>query len=235
MRGVHYEAMEFPSPAPSRVRRPTWLDLRLVLGIALVLAAVLIGAQVVSSARHTDREFAASRDLATGATLRASDLRAVDVQLPDTARVYVTDLAKAVGKVLDRPLATGELLPSAALAAAPAHTTVSLPLSADAAPRLSRGQRIVVWLSIKSCPTQVLLADVTVQDVRAADAGSFSSGGAGQNVVLSVAPDLAQRIVSAQAIEDATIRAGVLTGRQESRVLTLPALDPCAASASVSR
>jgi hypothetical protein len=224
--------MEFPSPAPSRVSRPTWLDRRLVLGIALVLAAVLVGAQVVSSARHTDKEFAVSRDLAAGATLQASDLQAVDVQLPGTAQVYVIDLAKAVGKVLDRPLARGELLPAAALAAAPARTTVSLPLGADAAPRLGRGQRIVVWLSIKTCPTQVLLTDVTVQDVRAADAGSFTSGGAGQDVVLSVAPDLAQRIVSAQAIADATIRAGVLTGRPEAPAGTLPALDLCAADPS---
>lgn len=226
--------MEFPSPTPRRVSRPSWLDLRLVLGIALVLVAALIGAKVVSSARHTDKELAVTHDLAAGTTLRASDLQVVDAQLPDKARVYVTDQAKAVGKVLDRPLAKGELLPSAVLGAAPERTTVSVPFAADAAPKLSRGERIVVWLSTKSCPTQVLLSDVTVQDVHAADAGSFASGGTGQDVVLSVAPDLAQRVVGALALEDATVRAGVLTGRSGSPATALPALDSCGPAPSAS-
>jgi hypothetical protein len=221
--------VEFPSPTPRRVSTPRWLDLRLVLGIVLVVGAVLIGAIVVSRARHTDRELALTHDLAAGATLRASDLREVDTQLPDDVRrghVYVADRTALVGKVLTRPLGEGELVPASAVGAAPARTTVSVPFAADAAPRLSRGQRIVVWLSTPACPSAVLLPDVTVQDVRAADAGSFSTGGAGQDVVLSVAPGLAQRVVEALAIKDATIRAGVLAG-SPSIPAALPSLDSC--------
>jgi hypothetical protein len=219
--------MDFTSPSPRRVSRPSWLDLRLVLGVVLVLAAVLIGARVVSSARHTDHELALTRNLAAGATLRASDLELVDTQLPDRDRVYVADRTKAVGRVLDRPLTKGELLPSAALGPKPQRTTVSLPLARDAAPTLSRGQRIVVWLTTKTCPSVVLLPDVTVQDVRDADAGSFASGGAGQDVVLSVAPDLARRLISALGIADATMRAGVLTGASSAATDPLPPLDDC--------
>ena len=224
--------MEFPSPTPQRIATPRWLDLRLVFGIVLVLGAVLLGAVVVARARHTDRELVVTRDLAAGTTLRASDLKAVDAQLPDTAHVYVRDRAKVVGKVLDRPLAKGELLPSAALGAAAARTTVSVPFAADAAPKLSRGQRIVVWLSTKSCPSAVLLDDVTVQDVRAADAGSFASGGAGQDVVFSVSPPLAERVNSALAIDGVTIRAGVLTGASRPAAAALPAIDSCGATPS---
>jgi len=229
--------MEFRSPTPRRVSRPSWLDVRLVLGVVLVLVAVVTGAKVVSSARHTDRQLVVARDLSAGTTLRAADLHVIDAQLPEAdkrAHIYVSDPAKAVGRVLERALAKGELLPSGALGAAPGRTTVSVPFAADAAPRLSRGQRIVVWLSTKSCPSMVLLSDVTVQDVRSADVGNFTSGGVGQDVVLSVAPALAERVVGALAIADATIRAGVLSGNADTPPSPLLALDVCGAAPSAS-
>jgi hypothetical protein len=224
--------MEFPSPVPRRVSKPRWLDPRLVFGIVLVLAAVLLGAKVVASARHTDKELAVTHDLAAGTTLRAADLETVQTQLPDGAQVYVRDLRQAVGRVLDRPLAKGELLPSAVLKAAPRRTTVSVPFTADAAPKLSRGQRVIIWVSTKTCPSLVLISDVTVQDVHAADAGSFAAGGAGQDVVLSVSPDLAQRVIGAMAMPESIMRAGVLTGGSDSAAAQLPALDSCGASPS---
>jgi hypothetical protein len=204
----------------------------LVLGVVLVLAAVLVGATVLARARHTDKELAVTRDLAAGSTVRATDLRLVDTQLPDDVRRdggYVGDAAAVVGKVLAVPLHKGELVPASALAVAASATTVSVPFAADAAPALTRGQRIVVWLSTPTCPSVVLLPDVPVQDVRAADSGNFGSGGTGQDVVLSVAPELAQRVVEALAIDNATIRAGVLSGARPATRAALPALGPCAA------
>lgn len=222
--------MELPSPTPRRVSKPRWLDARLVLGIVLVLAAVLIGATVVSRARHTDKQVAVTHDLAAGTLLRSDDVTSVDVRLPDSAHVYLTDLGQAVGKVLNEPLSEGQLLPAAALSAARARTTVNLPFAADSAPKLNRGQRIVVWLSTEQCPSVVLLPDVTVQDVRAADTGTFATVGTGQSVVLSVTPDLADRVVTALAMKDATIRAGVLTGAAEQSRDALPDVSACAAS-----
>lgn len=221
--------MEFPSPTPRRVSKPSWLDLRLVFGIILVAAAVLIGAVVVQRARHTEKELAVTRDLAAGTTLQSGDVRQVDVQLPDSVAGYVRDAHKVVGKVLSAPLHKGELVPARVLGAAPQRTTVTIPFASDAAPKLSRGQRIVVWISAKTCPSVVLLPDVVVQNVSAADAGSFASGGAGQDVVLSVTPALAQRVVTALAIEDATIRAGVLTGAPRAAA-PLASLDACTAA-----
>jgi hypothetical protein len=218
--------VEIPSPTPRRVSLPRWLDLRLVLGVALVLVAVVIGATVISRARHTDKHLAVTRDLAAGATLRAADLRVVDTQLPSDGQVYLRDADKAIGRVLARPLGKGELVPRGALATAPARTTVSVPFAAGAAPSLERGQRIVVWLSTKTCPSAVLLPDVTVQDVRSGDAGALAPGG-GQDVVLSVPQELAQRVVGALALDGATIRAGVLTGTRAAAPTTLPGLDSC--------
>lgn len=223
--------VEFPSPTARRVTKPRWLDLRLVLGVVLVLAAVLLGALVVSRARHTERAVAATRDLSAGTTLHADDLRLVDAQLPDRS-AYLGSPDHAVGKVLTRPLAAGELVPAAALGAQPAATTVTVPFAADAAPQLHRGQRIVVWLSAPGCPNLVLLSDVVVQDVHAADSGSFDSGSGGQDAVLTVAPALAERVVGALAIDKAAIRAGVLTGAPVDPVVPLPSLDGCGQSSA---
>ena len=42
-------AESVPGPVPRRVRPPRWLDLRLVLGVLLVLASVLLGARIVGA------------------------------------------------------------------------------------------------------------------------------------------------------------------------------------------
>lgn len=226
--------VQLSSPSPRRITAPRWLDLRLVLGVVLVLGAVLAGATVVARARHTEKMLAVTRDLAAGTKLRGGDLRLVDTQLPDEVKHdggYLADQGDAVGKVLARPLRKGELVPASVLSSAAQQTTVSVPFAADAAPTLARGQRIVVWLSTPACPSVVLLSDVTVQDVRTADTGTFSSTGSGQDVVLSVAPELAQRVVQALAIDNATIRAGVLSGMPRGAA-PLPAIDACAGSST---
>jgi len=206
------------------------LDLRLVLGVALVLTSVLLGAVVVSGANHTYRRLAVTRDLAAGTLLRRDDVKTVSVRLPDRGDgIYLPGDADIVGKQLNRPLASGELLPAAALGIAAALTTVAVPFAADAAPALSPGQRIEIWLSSKACASVVLLADVTVQDVTNSAGGSFSSSG-GQNVVISVPPPLAARAVAALDREGATIRAGILSGPAQAGANdALPDLGACAA------
>jgi hypothetical protein len=221
-----------PSPRPRRIAAPSWLDLRLVLGVVLVLASVLIGARVVSGARTTYPTVAARRDLAAGTVLTAADLRLAQVRLPDSGRaVYLRRVDDAVGKQLARPLGAGELLPAAAVAAVRPQTTVTIPLAAGAAPQLHKGQRVELWVSAAGCSSLVLLPDVTVQAVHADDGGSFAGGAGGQNVVISVAPDLAERVVAALAIEEVKIRAGVLSGHREDPALALPDLAPCSGPA----
>jgi hypothetical protein len=217
-----------PSPSPTRVRTPRWLDARLVAGLVLVIAAVLIGAKVVSGAQHTRRVLAVTHALAAGATLRAGDLRHVSVRLPSND-VYLADQDKAIGRQLNRPLGKGELVPAAALGRPAESTTISVPLQARDAPQLHRGERVEIWLSTPACRSVVLLSDVTVQDVHA---GSDAIGaGTGQDVVLTVSPQLAERVVAALADKDAAIRAGVLTGSPAQDVATsLPSLTGCLAS-----
>src|SRR6478735_2422730 len=74
-----------PGPTPRRVRPPRWLDLRLVLGVLLVLGSVLLGARVVTAADATVPVWTAAGNLAAGTRLTAGDLVAVDVRLDDAA------------------------------------------------------------------------------------------------------------------------------------------------------
>jgi hypothetical protein len=228
---VNERAAEPASPRPRRTARPSWLDPRLLLGVALVLASVLAGAKLVSSAEHTYPTVAARHDLAAGTILTAGDLTAARVQLPGRGHgLYLTRLADAVGKRLSRPVSAGELLPAAAVADLPEQTTVTVPLDAGAAPDLHKGERIELWVSTGSCASVVLLNDVAVQAVRDADTGAFGTVGSGQDVVISVAPPLADRLIAALALHDVQLRAGVLVGSSSGTAApaALPDLAPCA-------
>jgi hypothetical protein len=201
-----------PSPRPRRIATPSWLDLRLVLGVLLVLASVLIGAKIVAGARHTYPVVAVTRNLSAGTIVKADDVRLAQVQLPDHGRgVYLTATHDAVGKKLSRPVARGELLASVAVTSVGAQTTLTVPLAAGAAPQLRTGQRIKVWVSTSACSSVVLLRDVAVQSVHT-DQGSFGTGTGGQDVVISVDPVEADRVITALALDGAKLRAGVLAG-----------------------
>jgi hypothetical protein len=217
-----------PSPSPRRIAAPSWLDLRLVLGVLLVLASVLIGAKVVSGARQTYPRVTVRHELAAGAVVGAGDLRLAQVQLPDHGKgVYLSRVDDAVGKRLSRPVSAGELLPASALDTVKAQTTVTVPLASGSAPQLHKGQRIELWVSTAKCSSLVLLPDVTVQAVHGDSGGSFGSGSDGQDVVISVPPDLAERVVTALAIEEVRLRAGVLAGPTGIAGAPLPDLGAC--------
>lgn len=213
MSGVSSPPPTPASPQPRRIATPRWLDLRLVLGVLLVLASVLIGAKVVASAEDTYPRVAARHDLAAGTVLSADDLRLVQVQLPHHGNgVYLAELKDVVGRQLRRPVAAGELVPTGAVVRVSPQTTVTVPLASGAAPDLRKGERIELWLSTASCSSVVLLPAVTVQAVHSDNGAIADSGSGGQDVVISVPPEQADRVVSALAIDQAQVRAGVLVG-----------------------
>jgi hypothetical protein len=200
-----------PSPMPRRLKTPSWLDLRLLLGVAMVLGAVSLGAFVVSRAQRTSPVVAAARTLAAGTVLTAADLDVVRAQLSArTARLYARSPGELVGRQLRRDVRGGELITLAAADAARPATTLTVPLPDGAAPALHAGERIEVWVSSPWCRSVVLLPDVTVQSAHALSSGF--SGSAGQAVVIRVGPALAERVVSALDLDQAHLRAGVLSG-----------------------
>src|SRR2546430_17020903 len=99
------------SPPASRFRRPSWLDLRLVSGMLLVLVSVLVGARVLASADQSVQVWAVRADLAAGTTLSAGDVLTVRGQLHDPAGSYPPASAPPPGRPVLRPPSPREPLP----------------------------------------------------------------------------------------------------------------------------
>src|SRR3954462_8667012 len=169
-----------PSPVPRRVRPPRWLDLRLVLGVLLVLGSVLLGARVVGAADATVPVWAVTGDLAAGTELGADDLRAVDVRLGDAANAYLSTSTHPEGSPLSRAVRAGELLPRAALDPTTELVQLALPVqSGYVPPGLERGQVVDVY-AVADPAAGATVADGSVSPVvRKAPvvAGSGRAGG----------------------------------------------------------
>ena len=181
------------APRASRLTRPSWLDLRLVAGVALVLLAVLGGARVVTAAGHTTPVRALRHDLVQGSVVGAGDVVPAAVHFDSTAgaQQYLSaGVALPAGVRLARSAAAGELLPRAALGAA-GPATVSLPLgltSGNVPPGLGVGTLVDVWAvpgpsagaaTTRQSPAVEVLAGVPVSAV----SGTGSFGATGTTVV----------------------------------------------------
>ncbi len=163
-------AIEPQSPAARRLRAPSWLDVRLVIGVLMVLVAVLVGARVVASSDKSIKVWALAHDVATGTRLADDDLRPERIRLFGDSARYLSVQTSPLGRTVNRDLRAGDLLPGAALVSAPA--TAVLPLSVDrddTPPGLAHGDRIDVYVipsaSDRSGRTQLVLANAVVQSV----------------------------------------------------------------------
>jgi hypothetical protein len=200
-----------PGPTPRRIRPPRWLDLRLVLGVLLVLGSVLLGARVVGAADATVPVWAAAGDLAAGTELTAGDLRAVDVRLGDAAGSYLSTATQPDGRTLARAVRAGELLPGSALEE-PAHfVQLALPVqSGYVPPGLERGQLVDVYAVADPAAGATGLADGSVTPVvRHAPVQAISGRSEG---VLST-PTTAIQVVVAVAADDAPDVLAAIAGR----------------------
>jgi hypothetical protein len=174
------------SPPARRVGRPRWLDPRLVAGVALVLAATLLGARLVSAAGHTTLVWAAATNLAPGEPLSAAELTPVRVNLGGEATRYL-DAARPVpsGYQLTRAVAAGELLPFSALtrtaAAAPTRVVALGVAVGHFDPGLAAGDLVDVYETPRSADgaapagaSRLVLADATVSG-RTSGSSGFGS------------------------------------------------------------
>jgi hypothetical protein len=181
---------------PRRVRPPRWLDLRLVLGVLLVLGSVLLGARVVSSADATVPVWSAAEDLAAGTVLAADDLVVVDVRLDAVAEAYLSAGTSPEGRTLARAVRAGELLPRAALDEPGELVQVALPVQAGyVPPGLQRGALVDVYAVTDPAAgaagtagegVALVVADAPVQALSGRSDGVLSTPTTTVQVVVSV-------------------------------------------------
>jgi hypothetical protein len=179
------------APPARRVAAPRWTDTRLLLGILLVLGSVVLGTRLVASAEQTRPVWAAARDLPPGVTVRADDVVPAQVRLDGSAGRYVEAATPVVGRALRRAVASGELVPAAALGddsqQAPAHLMAVPVQSGHLPPDVARGDLVDAYVTPQDGAARRVLAAATVVDVTGAGAG-LRDPGADVTVVLEV-PD----------------------------------------------
>jgi hypothetical protein len=200
-------AAPVPGSAPRRIRPPRWLDLRLVLGVLLVLGSVLLGARVVAAADATVPVWSAAGDLAAGTVLAAGDLVAVDVRLDDVAGAYLATSTRPEGRTLARAVRNGELLPRTALEEPAELVQLALPVQAGyVPPGLDRGQVVDVYAVADPAAgatargdgsVALVVAAAPVQAVSGRTEGVLSTATTTVQVVVSVPVDQAPVVLEA--------------------------------------
>lgn len=202
------------SPKAARLGSPSWLDGRLVLGVLLVLASVLVGAKVLASADTSQEVWVATHDLAPGTVLGDGDLRVGTVQLFSTSPRYIAG-AKPIGYLVQRGVSKDELLPVEALSAPGTDVPrreMAVPVSSGhLPPDLARGEQVDVYVTpddkaaqraiaakqpADAVPRLVLRSVTVARVVRTAGLGA---SGQDQPVVLDVDPSQVLLLVRALA------------------------------------
>ncbi|MFN8077225.1 MAG: hypothetical protein U0Q15_17640 [Kineosporiaceae bacterium] len=207
LRGSSPDAL--PGPPAARLRRPSWRDTRLIVGVLLVLGSMVTGARVMAAADDSIAVWAAARPLPVGATLTVDDLVQRRVRMSAGEDLYLpAGPLPERGAVLLRAVGEGELLPRAALGDAarlrlrPVVVVASGPVPSGLGP----GARVDVWVATRSPSGPGGSGDFGTPDrlVRSAevtgvrqDKGAFSSGE--RSVEILVAEDVLPRLLAALA------------------------------------
>lgn len=165
---------------------------RILTGIALMLVATVLGAVTLQRASARISVWQLDHTVAVGTALQASDVHLAEVA--GDVDAYATSDSAVIGKVVNRTLATGELLPKAAFGGRRADVDeVMVPATALHMPdALQRGELVDVWLSTTEPDRTIrVLAEVRVVRTIAADVGG------GRGVALAVPPDHTAALVAA--------------------------------------
>lgn len=189
-------AQDAPRPA-SRLQRPGWRDLRLVVGLLLVLLSVAGGIRLAAELDESTPVYTAARDLLPGQLVTQADLVPVPVRLGERAEGYVDGTAPVQpGTYLLRQVLEGELVPAAALGTQrqAVDKTVSVPVDPVAVRSVVPGAVVDVWVSHRDRDAvgevygePDLLLEGAVVDQVPSEGGSLSAG-LGRSAVQVVVP-----------------------------------------------
>ncbi len=171
----------------TRMQRPGWRDLRMWVGIGLVMFCVVLGSRLFASADDTVGAWVVAEDLAPGSSIGPDDLLLVRVQLDDStmAGYFGAEDSLPSAAVLSRPIAAGELLPRTALVGADRQdfAQVAVPVEpANLPPTVSVGSVVDIYAVGRRA--EPALAGVSVLSVSAPD--SAFGGASGRQLVVAV-------------------------------------------------
>lgn len=135
----------------ARLKRPSWKDPRLLVGILLVLASVVGVISLVGSADQTTEVYAARDSIAVGEKLTPDNVARIKVRLGETEENYVTvESGLPEGVVAVQRIGKNQLVPKESLGKVdvldrkPVAVTIEETLPAQAV----AGTRVDVWVAL---------------------------------------------------------------------------------------
>jgi hypothetical protein len=201
------------SPRAKRRATPRWLDARLVLGVLLVLAAVVAGAQVFSSAGRYSSVYVAQHALVPGEHLDAADLSVGRVRFSGEGASYVAVGSQPpTGYLVTRYVGAGELVPMTALSAGESAANTSRFVTVPVAPghlpaTLDHGDLVDVYVTQKVAAGDKVPAPVCVLSAVAVDSDDGGSQSVSDGSTVAVVLDVPASSVATMvhAVESGTI------------------------------
>lgn len=187
--------IDLPAPVAARLRRPGWRDPRLLAGVAMVAASVLLGSWAVRTAQATVSVYMTRAALVPGDRVSADDLAVVDVRLGTVNLDHYLRADQAIERdvVAMRAVGRGELVPASAVGSAadldlrPVSVTLERAPSQDVVP----GALVDLWFTPPApdddtAPDQPreLAGGLTVAEVTTPSGAFRASGGSAVQVLV---------------------------------------------------
>lgn len=172
------------SPVGARLRRPSWRDPKLLVGVLMVAAAVALGSWAVSAAEASTPVYVAVGALTPGETLGRDQVAVAQVRLegPEAERYLPATEPLPDDAVAVRAVGDGELVPRAAVAGSAELDVrpVAVPVAEPPSAGVAEGALVDVWVTPEvedgEAPAPRLLAEsLTVAEV-ARPSGAFAVG-----------------------------------------------------------
>lgn len=193
-----------PSKSVAKANRKSQ-DPRLWLGILFILAAMIIGQLVISSASARISAVTLNSNIAQGALIRDGDVTSVQVSVPNVENL-ISVPSDVVGKVATTDLFAGDLLSvhSITNGFASDARNVSVPVRAGHLPQVSPGEKVDIWMT-PSLDGVALPgpAGLIIPNAVIAAAPEFIDAGMDTSVTVLISQDQVQVLV--QAMRDGVI------------------------------
>ncbi|WP_159619631.1 hypothetical protein [Ruania rhizosphaerae] len=133
------------------LRRPSWRDPRLGLGVLLVAGSVALGSWIIGEANRTVEVYAAPEVLTPGEALAVEDLAVVQVGLAGAQDLYLLPGQLPEEElVITRTVHAGEIVPVSAVgpAAGVDVRTVAVPITTALAETIAPGSQVDLWVTM---------------------------------------------------------------------------------------
>lgn len=182
-----------------RIRRPKWTDVRLLVGAALVVVAVVATYLLISSANSTTRVWISANALVPGQVLEPEDLAIAEVNLTDVGNRYLSAESELPeGSSVRSVVAAGELIPASVVAPMSelGGRIVAIDVAGSVPAVVDSGSLVDVWAQQESNglddkgidPAQIVASAPVAHITR--DVGSFGVGDGARIEVFVAAEEL---------------------------------------------